>query len=172
LSARIALVPALIALAVLATACGGHLSGVVDFDNTRDFDSYTRFAFLEDQKPLERAATDTRKQVRREIEEQLQAKGYSITTPAKAQIIVIYHVGNRTKARTSGMAGGAGREASLAIELRDPKSERTMWYGTVEQTWHDDMDVKERVHTAVSLLLDSYPPEGKDLRKGSESVQE
>ena len=86
-------------LALLGAACGGKLSGVVDFDNTRDFDSYSRFGFLEDEKPLERAQTDTRKQVRKEIEEQLQAKGYRITTPGKAQVIVIYHVGSHTKTR-------------------------------------------------------------------------
>jgi hypothetical protein len=171
-TARIAVLFVWFSVVLLISACGGHLSGVVDFDNSRDFGSYKRFGFLEDEKPLERGQSEGRKLTRMEIEEQLKAKGYSITTPDQAHAIVIYHVGTRAKAHVSGAVGGGGQEASLAIEIRDPKSERSIWYGTVEQTWHEDLDAQERIHTAVKTLLDSYPPETKDLRKGTSSVEE
>lgn len=169
---RIRLASALIAAALLAAACAGKLKGVVDFDNSRDFGSVSRIGFFEDEKPLERPTTQVRERVRSEIEKHLKEKGYAITQPDEAQLLVVYHTANRTKTRTSGAISAAGREASLAIEFRGRKSERTVWYGTVEQTWRDGIDVDERVDTAVRVLLEGFPPDTKGFSKGQISVSE
>jgi hypothetical protein len=155
---RIALLSVLLTAFVLS-ACGGRLNGVVDYDHERDFVSIKKLGFYEDVKPLERRQDATRVLVRAEIAKQLAARGYEFPDAAEAELQIIYHVGSHSKIGVGAGAMSSGETATLAIEFRDPQSGRSVWYGTVEQTWKEGLDVDERVTTAVSVLLKRFPPE-------------
>lgn len=153
--ATIAVVPMVLVL----FACGGKLNGVVDFDHERSFVSIQKVGFYEDVKPHERAQTETRNKVRAEIKRQLEAKGLTVGDAAAAELQIIYHVGNHSKIRVGAGERGAGVTATLAIEFLDPVIGRSVWYGTVEQTWKEGLDLDERIETAVRVLLERFPPE-------------
>lgn len=139
--------------------CAGRLSGVVDFDADTDFDSKRTLAFYEDAFPLERKQTETRQLIRAAIEQNLRGRGYGFGRAGEADLLVVYHVGNRAKVHFGGTMQSTGREASLSIAFQDPVTRRSVWYGTVEQTWTGEADVAERVDAAVTTLLDEFPPE-------------
>jgi hypothetical protein len=155
-------------LLALAVGCGGRLNGVVDYDREHDYESIRDLAFHEDAHPSERARTDTRNRIRAEIARQLTERGYSVTAPDGAQAHILYHLGQFSNVRGGSMIGGRGSRASLAIEFRDPESGRAIWYGTVEQTWSDGLDVDERIASAVSVLLGEFPPDAKGKDRGGE----
>lgn len=142
-----------------ATGCGGKLNGVVDYDRERDFQDIRRIVFFEDIRPSERPPTQARKRIRAELERQLPERGFTLVGADDAQAQLLYHVGRRSNVRGGSMVGARGERASLAIEFRDPATGRAMWYGTVEQSWQEGLDVEERVESAISLLLDQFPPE-------------
>lgn len=158
MTTRIALL-SLVLTALLLSACGGRLNGVVDYDHERDFSLVEKLGFYEDVKPLERRQNATRVLVRAEIAKQLTAQGYQFPDAAEAELLIIYHVGSHSKIGVGAGAMSSGEKATLAIEFRDPQTGRSVWYGTVEQTWKEGLDVDERVAAAVSLLLKRFPPE-------------
>ncbi len=160
-----------LAAALATTACGGRLSGVVNYDQTHDFGALSRIGFYEDAHPLERAQTEVRQKIRTQITRVLESGGFQITRPDDADLLVIYHVGTHAKAAVSGaLMAGRGTTATLAIEFRKSTSARTVWYGTVEQTWKEGLDQDERVRAAVDALLSGFPPMGES--SGSKRVSE
>lgn len=146
--------------AVLVTGCASRLSGVVDFDDDVDFDAKRTLAFYEDAFPLERKQTETRQLIRAAIEQNLRDRGYGFGRAGEADLLIVYHVGNRAKMHFGGTMSSSGREASLSIAFQDPVTRRSVWYGTVQQTWTGQDDVAERVDVAVRTLLEKFPPEG------------
>ena len=156
-------VPGRIAIACVCLAislgCAGRLSGVVDFDSETDFESKRTLAFYEDAYPLERKQTEVRQLIRAAIEQNLRGRGYGFGRAGEADLLIVYHVGNRAKMHFGGTMTSTQREASLSIAFQDPVTRRSVWYGTVEQTWSEDADRAERVDTAVTTLLDKFPPE-------------
>lgn len=144
----------------VALGCAGRLSGVVDFDSDVDFDQKRTLAFYEDAFPLERKQTDTRQLIRAAIEQQLRTRGYGFGRAGEADLLIVYHVGNRAKMHFGGTMTSTEREASLSIAFQDPVTRRDVWYGTIGQTWTGEDDVAERVDTAVAKLLEQFPPEG------------
>ncbi len=147
-------------VAAIGVGCAGRLSGVVDFDADTDFDSKRTLAFYEDAFPLERKQTETRQLIRAAIEQNLRSRGYGFGRAGEADLLIVYHVGNRAKVHFGGTMTSGEREASLSIAFQDPVTRRSVWYGTVEQTWSGEADVAERVDTAVTTLLANFPPEG------------
>ncbi len=147
-------------VASLGLGCAGRLSGVVDFDADTDFDSKRTLAFYEDAFPLERKQTETRQLIRASIEENLRGRGYGFGRAGEADLLIVYHVGNRAKVHFGGTMTASEREASLSIAFQDPVTRRSVWYGTVAQTWSGEPDVAERVDAAVTTLLAKFPPEG------------
>ncbi len=160
---------ALLCIAISA-GCAGLLSGVVDFDADIDFESKRTLAFYEDAFPLERKQTEVRQLIRAAIEQDLRGRGYGFVRAGEADLLIVYHVGNRAKVHFGGTMQSTGREASLSIVFQDPVTRRSVWYGTVEQTWTADADVAERVDAAVATLLSKFPPEPGD--SGEQRVRE
>jgi len=167
--------PALCTLLILfsfAIGCGGKLNGVVDFDRERDFSSIRSLGFYEDAHPSARADRTARPLIRAEIEKQLKARGFTLTQPDDAHALILLHLGRFSNIRGGSMIGGRGARASLAIEFRDPATGRAIWYGTVEQTWSEELDRDERISSAVSVLLDAFPPEAGGKGRGEKRVSE
>jgi hypothetical protein len=146
--------------AASSIGCAGRLSGFVDFDADADFDSKRTLAFYEDAFPLERKQTETRQLIRAAIEQNLRGRGYGFGRAGEADLLIVYHVGNRAKMHFGGTMSSKEREASLSIAFQDPVTRRSVWYGTVGQTWTSGENVPERVDAAVAALLDEFPPEG------------
>jgi len=142
------------------TGCVGRLSGVVDFDENLDFAKVKTFSFYEDSYPQDRKQTDVRQLIRAAIEQNLRKRGYGFGRTGEADLMIVYHSGNRAKMHFGGTMSTSSREASLSIEFQNPVTRRSAWYGTVGQTWGDNENVAERVDTAVTTLLDRFPPEG------------
>lgn len=149
-----------IALLVFASGCAGRLSGVVDFDEELDFSTIKTLAFYEDAYPLDREQTEVRQLARAAIEQNLRDRGYGFGRAGEADLMIVYHVGNRAKMHFGGTMSSSSRDASLSIVFQDPVTRRSAWYGSVEQTWDDKADRAERVDTAVGMLLAKFPPEG------------
>ena len=151
---------ALAAVLAFTTACAGRLSGVVDFDQERDFSTVKTLAFYEDAYPSDRAQDEVRQAIRATIEQQLRERGYALGRTGEADLLIVYHSGQRAKMHFGGTMRSDEREASLSISFQDPVTRRSAWYGTVGQTWTDSEDVNERIETAVRVLLEKFPPEG------------
>jgi hypothetical protein len=154
----------------LSLGCAGRLSGVVDFDADVDFEAKRTLAFYEDAFPLERKQTEVRQLIRAAIEQDLRGRGFGFGRAGEADLLIVYHVGNRAKMHFGGTMRSTEREASLSIVFQDPVTRRSVWYGTVEQTWAGDADVSERVDTAVTTLLAKFPPEPGE--SGEQRVRE
>ena len=154
------LATALVTTVALTTACAGRLSGVVDFDQERDFSAVKTLAFYEDAYPMERKQDEVRQAIRATIEQQLREKGFGFGRTGEADLLIVYHSGQRTKMHFGGAMRSDELEASLSIAFQDPVTRRSAWYGTVEQTWSGREDVNERIETAVRVLLEKFPPEG------------
>ena len=155
---RILFMIVLVAMVSASTGCAGRLSGVVDYDRELDFSKVKTLAFYEDAYPLDRSQTEVRKLIRARIDQVLRDAGYGMGRAGEADLLIVYHVGNRAKVRLGGTLGTAAREASLAISFQDPVTRRSAWYGTVEQTWQGDEDVATRIDKAVAILLAEFPP--------------
>ncbi len=92
---------------------------------------------------------------REEIQKALVAKG--LRQADSADLLVDYTVGTRAKVRVSGASAG-GKHGGLVIELKEPKSGKTLWHGWAAETWYESMDPAVEIRKAVALILAQYPP--------------
>ena len=142
-----------ITMAAALLACASKLTGGVEYDEGVDFARFRTFQFA----PPPDAQRDNPNWgvARVEIEKALVAKG--LRRADGGDLLVHYTVGTRAKMRVSGASSG-GRHGGLVVELRDPRSQQTLWHGWAAETWYDSMDPAVEIREAVALILAQYPP--------------
>ena len=148
-------------VAVTALACKSptpHES--VDFDTTVDFSGPKKLAFLEDSEGGSDAAPGSARALTREaITRELTAAGHRFAAPKQADYLIIYRVGAYAKVRISGtISSEGGQQGVLVISFRDPKTERSVWYGRGDRTVGEHTNVKREVDRIVLSLLSRFPP--------------
>jgi hypothetical protein len=150
----------LILVALWTLACATHTRQMIGFDPRVDFSDANQLAFFENTEAGASQSSGLHRTVtRRAIERELVASGHSFVTPPDASLLVVYHVGTRAKAHTEGMiAGEVGTESALVISFRDPKTQRSVWWGSTELMIDKRTKVQHEIDRLVKSLLDVFPP--------------
>ena len=150
--------PLLVALSVLA--CAAHTRQTVDFDTTVDFSAARELAFFED---TEAGAAHSpglhRDLTRSAIKRELVASGHRFVSPLQASLLVVYHVGSRAKTHTTGMIDGeVGTEGVMVISFRDPKTQRSVWWGSSALRIDKHTKPRHEIDRLAQSLLRVFPP--------------
>lgn len=172
--------------ALLALACASPIKTAFDVDPKADLAAYKSYAWISEDSLIEpqhgvesgpyiSPLDDTR--IRREVDGQLQAKGYVRAKIASADLIVTYGVRSQEKVRVTETAGrgttyygGGGyryggwyggssvnvqqyTEGTLTIELFDRKTKDAVWVGWGSKRLSKSDERDEVISEAVQKIL-------------------
>jgi hypothetical protein len=158
-SAR-ALLLAAFAGAVVA-ACASNPKGEVRFDPDRDYSRLRSYAFAPDpERPAQPSYPrlwELRPSVRQAITHELGSKGMQEASADRADFLVSYRVGVRSKAHMGGSMS-SDSYAGIAIDLVDPRTHETFWQGWAAETWWEGMDPATEIPKVVTKTLEAFPP--------------
>ena len=170
---------ALLSLALLG-ACRSY-NVTYDYDVTASYSRYKTFDYYTSKKGTGGTTSLMDKRVRAAVENELQAKGFSMETKADPDFLVTYYpiVQNR-KVRTTVRSGwgwgyrpfygGVGvsssqvrnhKEGSIVIEIVDFKTNQMIWQGAADGALtglENPEDANEVVPKAVRDILAKFPP--------------
>ena len=154
------LAPALVLWLAGLVGCASRLDSGGYFDHQIDFARFETFGFAPE--PL--SAPDPsgtmqrdRRITRAVILEELAAKGMT-RVETDPDLVVVYHVGTRSKVRVSGRST-EGEAGILVIHFRDPAIDQIVWQGWAEESFYaSSMDPATEIRKAVSLILSGFPP--------------
>ena len=170
---------------VFALACSS-MNINHDWDRDADFGSYQTYAWAPQSSAAPQNAQQAQsrndlldKRVRRAIDEELVAKGFS-ENPASADVHVVYHTGAQDKINVTDWGyrysydywGWGGRdidvyqytEGTLVIDLIDATTKELVWRGSATKTIDSNPTpekMENNIRKAVQAIFQNYPPRGK-----------
>ena len=167
---------------LLLVGCESTPKVGVDYNPQYAFAGKTRFAVV---RPESTGANDLVSQrLAREIENSLEAKGYTIVAPPQAELFVSFYVTTQNKVDVRTYNSGYGyrhcwdplrcaawarpevdvkyyNEGSLLIDVIDPASKTLEWRGTTSKRLPSKASPAERdklANEVVGAILAQYPP--------------
>lgn len=176
-----------VACCVILGACAAIKVGS-HYDETTNFREYRTFAWIDsdpyisDENGAIPISPLTHSKVQSAIERELEAKGYSLTDDrAKADFVVAYTIGTRSKISTSYYPDGyrdpggwhvhdsyyyvreyrehSYTEGTLGVDIFDNRSRKPVWHGWAQKTitQFDREDPTEIVNEGVAKLFETFP---------------
>jgi hypothetical protein len=169
------------ALAIAFVGCSS-LSYYSDYDKQADFSVYRSFTWIGGNfEPAEGGALASsgaamiETQVRRAVESNLAAMGFTIRNEGESDMLIAYYAGAKDQVDTSptdyGYAYGrwaysdvqvkSYREGTLIIDLIDAERNELVWRGWATGTIQDNLNAEQRakrIDDAVAKIMENYPP--------------
>jgi hypothetical protein len=170
---RISFLGLVLLLCIASDALAQKVS--VDWDHDADFSKYKTYAWIESKSPGPELAA---KRIVAAIESQLAAKGLQKAQGSDADLAVVYNVGAKERVSVEGYNYGYGRyrwgdgtvrydtttytEATVVVDLVDPKTHSLVWRGTASDTVSDKPEKNEKkIQKAAEKMFKKYPPTKK-----------
>jgi hypothetical protein len=170
---------------VLALACSS-MNVNHDWDRDANFGSYQTYAWAAQPASAPQNAQQAQsrndlldKRVRRAIDDQMVAKGFS-ENPAGADIMLVYHTGAQDKINVTDWGyrysydywGWGGRdidvyqytEGTLVVDMIDSGTKELVWRGSATKTIDSNPTpekMESNIQKAVAAIFQNYPPRGK-----------
>ena len=175
----------LLALALLAGCVASPEVGS-DADSNANFASYHSFALMPRDRVVVSVPPDAMRnplviaRIEDEVKQGMQRKGYTLTDPMSADLLVDFTIGARERIDVHSRPGGFGpgpgpgpgglwgneidvrqyREGTLAIDAFDVHTLRPVWHGWAQKelTRKDVEQSSASIHDAVESVLAKFPP--------------
>ena len=143
----------------------------IEFDQAVDFGKFKTFAIRAGNLNSKNPALNSelvKKQIDREIERSLSAKGLEVTT-GRSDLNVRYTLGSARRVETetypAGWRGWGTRvvrvpyaEGTLVIDLRDPSTRSLIWRAIATDEQRDPTKLQGKLDSMVRKSFDKYPP--------------
>ena len=177
-----------VVIATVASAIGCSSTSVQsDFDHQVNFTKYSTFAWYvkpeKDKPPAAGRNQIIDGRIRRAIAEDLIGKGFSQTSPEKADVFVTYYMSLNSQLRM--YAGGWGygwgygpywrygygywpgwgyptaytyHEGTIIIDIIDGGTRRLVWRGTVSRALTKKSSSEEKITKSITRVMLGFPP--------------
>jgi hypothetical protein len=176
-----------VVVATLLTVGGCSSSIQSDYDHQADFTEYSTFAwFVKPEKgkpPTEGANQIVDGRIRRAIAEDLIGKGFSQTSPEKADVFVTYYTSLSSQLRMYSTGWGYGwgygpyrrygygyspgwgyagaynyYEGTIIIDIIDGGKRQLVWRGVVTKALNKKSSSEEKIDKSITRVMLGFPP--------------
>ncbi len=190
----VALPPVLLCLCFLLAACS-PVQVSYDFDPAVDFSRVRTYAWMDNTMAGDQLRQDPllRKRIIATINRYMKSRGYAMTTPDKADILITIYGTSREKMRLTSrpVAGGSyygpgysphwGRgydrvdvhyytEGTLGIDIIDPRRRQLIWRGLgtgIIRKSGNRQKMQKEIDTYVTEILQHFPPGNTNGNNGA-----
>ena len=184
---RTSLIAVVIASVLTVVGCTSSIQS--DYDHQADFTTYSTFAWFDKPEtgktPTAGANQIVDGRIRRAIAENLTSKGFSQTSPAKADVFITYYTSLSSQIRMYstgwgyGGYGGYGRywgygygywpgwgsggtytyyEGTIIIDIIDGGKRQLVWRGVVTKALNKKSSSEEKINKSISRVMLDFPP--------------
>ena len=184
---RTSLIAVVIASVLTVAGCTSSIQS--DYDHQADFTTYSTFAWFDKPEtgktPTAGANQIVDGRIRRAIAENLIAKGFSQTSPAKADVFITYYTSLSSQIRMYstgwgyGGYGGYGRywgygyghwpgwgyggnytyyEGTIIIDIIDGGKRQLVWRGVVTKALNKKSSSEEKIDKSITRVMLDFPP--------------
>jgi len=185
---KIAATVLIVTAAAWATSCSSTRVQT-DYDHEVVFSDYATFAWYArsvQYKPPKTGGNEIiDRRVRGAIANNIIAKGYSQTTPDKADFVVTYYVSLNSQLRMYSTGWGYGRgygpywrygygywpgwgytgvstyhESTVIIDIIDRAKGQLVWRGSISRALNKKSSTEEKINDSMARVLQTFPPAG------------
>ncbi len=159
----------LLCLLFALTSCS-PISVRTDYDREVDFTNYQTFKWIPGPKERKKGQVPRGslldKRIRRAVERELEAKGYTLVTEGPADAMLAYHVAVQKHIDVDRYGYGYWRrrhvrrykEGTIVVDIVDPRMKQLVWRGIAQGIVGHPQGDPEKISEAIAKVFEKYPP--------------